>query len=185
MNDKYKLLLILIFTSIMSLLLTEVVRYISIKIGAVDEPNERRVNTKPTATAGGLSIYISFFISTLFLLPINKEIIVPIFLSSTIIVITGFIDYLIDISDKIKMGGILAGGLIIYFIGSLKMSMIAIPFIGEVQLGIWSLPFTLLWIAAITNSVNLIDGLDGLATGVSTISLITMGIMAFFFLNTD
>jgi len=185
MNDKYKLLLILIFTSIMSLLLTEVVRYISIKIGAVDEPNERRVNTKPTATAGGLSIYISFFISTLLLLPINKEIIIPIFLSSTIVVFTGFIDDIRDISAKMKMGGILAGGLIIYFIGDLKMSMVALPFIGEIQLGVWSLPITLLWIAAITNSINLIDGLDGLATGVSTISLFTIGIMAFFFLNAD
>ncbi len=62
------------------------------------------------------------------------------------------------------------------------MTSITLPFI-TIHLGWMSLPITWIWILAITNAVNLIDGLDGLATGVAIIALTTMGITAMFFLN--
>ena len=62
------------------------------------------------------------------------------------------------------------------------MDSISFPFFGKWELGWLSLPVTILWILALTNAVNLIDGLDGLAAGVSMIGLTTLGIISFFFL---
>lgn len=184
MYNMYNVILIFIATTVISMVSTEIVRVIAFKINAVDEPNSRRVNTKIMPSAGGLAIYFSYFLTTLVFLPIDREMIFPIFLGSTIIVITGLVDDIKEISPKLKMLGIIFGALVIYYVGDIKMSMIAVPLLGEIKLGFWSLPITILWITAITNSVNLIDGLDGLASGVSAISLSTMGIIAYFFLNT-
>lgn len=185
MFDMYKVLLILIFTMILSLFLTEIVRFLSIKIGAVDKPNSRRINTTTMPSSGGFAIYAAYFFSLLFLLPLDREITFPIFIGASIIVFTGLLDDIKDISPKLKMLGIIAATLVIYFLGDLRMTRIAIPFIGLFELGYWSLPMTILWVAAITNAINLIDGLDGLATGISTISLTTIGVIAYFFLTSN
>lgn len=185
MYDMYKVLLILIFTTIMSLIFTEIIRILSFKIGAVDEPNSRRVNTVTMPSSGGLAIYFSYFITVLFLIPLNREITIPIFIGATIIVITGLIDDIKGISPRFKMLGIILATLSVYYLGNIQMNGLEIPFVGLVDLKYLSLPMTILWVTAITNSINLIDGLDGLATGVSSISLVTIGIIAFFFLGAD
>ncbi len=69
------------------------------------------------------------------------------------------------------------------FLAGIKVRELSLPFLGHIQLGWWSFPLTIFWILALTNAVNLIDGLDGLATGVTLISLVTMGIVGFFFLK--
>lgn len=181
MLDMYRVILILILTFVISMVLTEVVRFLSVKIGAVDEPNSRRVNTVAMPSSGGLAIYLAYFIAVLFLLPLNRELTVPIFIGATIIIITGLIDDIKGVSPKVKMFGIILATLVVYYYGGLGINRINFPLFGIVELGFWSLPVTLLWVAAITNSINLIDGLDGLATGVSSISLTTMGIIAYFF----
>lgn len=185
MYDMYNVLLILILTFVVSILFTNLVRYLSVKIGAVDEPNSRRLNTVAMPSSGGLAIYASYFLSVLFLLPINRSLSVPIFIGATIIVFTGLIDDIKGISPKMKILGIVLATLAIYYLGDIQINRIDIPFYGIVQLGYFSLPITLLWVTAITNSINLIDGLDGLATGVSSISLVTMGIIAYFFIGSN
>lgn len=79
------------------------------------------------------------------------------------------------------MFGILLASLVVYFAAGIRMTTLTIPFVGTVQLGWLSLPITLLWIAAITNAVNLIDGLDGLACGVAIIALTTSAVTGYFF----
>jgi UDP-N-acetylmuramyl pentapeptide phosphotransferase/UDP-N-acetylglucosamine-1-phosphate transferase len=95
----------------------------------------------------------------------------------------GIIDDIRELSPKAKLAGIFAASLVIYFLAGIRMNQVTLPIIGSFELGWWSFPITIIWIIAITNAVNLIDGLDGLATGVSIIALFTMGIMAYFFLN--
>lgn len=183
MYDYYNILLILIKTVVMSFMITPIMKKISFKIGAYDAPDKRRVNKKNMPTAGGIAIYVSYFLSLFFLFPINNFRIVPIFIASTIIIIVGLIDDIKEISAKYKMLGIFIAGLVIYYMAEINISKIDFPILGEVELGFWGLPITLFWILGITNSVNLIDGLDGLAAGVSSISLLTMGIISFFFLG--
>lgn len=185
MYDMYKIILIMFSTTIMSMFLTEIVRFLSFKFGAVDEPNSRRLNTETMPSAGGLAIYASYFITILFLLPIDRTLTIPVFLGATVIVITGLLDDIKDLSPKMKLLGMLGAALIIYYVAGVRISMVELPILGKFDLGYLSLPVTILWIIAITNSINLIDGLDGLATGVSAISLFTMGIIAYFFLNTQ
>jgi UDP-GlcNAc:undecaprenyl-phosphate GlcNAc-1-phosphate transferase len=174
-----------ILTAILTLVITPIVRKFAFFIGAVDYPDKRRVNKTAMPTIGGLSIYISFFSSLFFLQPVASVSIFPIFISATIIILTGIIDDVKDISPKSKVLGILIASLIIYFFAGIKMDMITIPLIGVVEFGLLSLPITLLWIMAITNSINLIDGLDGLASGISIIALSTMSIISFFFLPSE
>lgn len=175
----------LFFTMIISAAITPFIRKLAFVLGAVDNPNARRVNTKPMPTMGGLAIFLSFTFSTFVLLraqfPTHE--LFSVFLAECIIILTGMIDDIRELKPAQKMLGIFLAALVVYFLAGIKMTSLTIPFIGKFQLGWWGLPVTIIWILAITNAVNLIDGLDGLATGVSIIALFTMGIMGYFFLN--
>ncbi|CAM5191700.1 UDP-GlcNAc:undecaprenyl-phosphate GlcNAc-1-phosphate transferase OS=Ureibacillus acetophenoni OX=614649 GN=SAMN05877842_101160 PE=4 SV=1 [Ureibacillus acetophenoni] len=131
---------------------------------------------------GGLAIYLSFVIGLLILRP-ESEYTIAIVLAATIIIITGILDDMYEISAKAKMLGQLVAALIIVFYGDIQIDMINLPFGGEMDFGLLSIPLTILWIVGITNAINLIDGLDGLAAGVSTIALITLSTMAFIMGN--
>lgn len=161
-----------------SLVLTPLVRKTALYFDVTDKPDKRRVNVKPIPSLGGLAIYISFTVG-LFLLPIDKAIVWPIFFSGTVMMLTGFIDDLFEIKARYKLLGQIAAAFIIVFWGGLTIEFINLPFGGELHFGMFSIPLTILWIVAITNAVNLIDGLDGLAAGVSTIALLTILGMAF------
>lgn len=182
---KFEIIVSLFATMLMSAILTPFIRKLAFKIGAEDEPNKRRVNKKSMPTLGGLSIFISFSISILFLLrnqmPMDK--IPGFFGAGLIIIVVGFCDDLWSLKPWQKMAGITVASFWAYFMAGIKMTSVTIPFLGDFKLGLLSLPITWLWIAAITNAINLIDGLDGLATGVSIIALSTMGITGMFFLN--
>ncbi|UCG08366.1 MAG: undecaprenyl/decaprenyl-phosphate alpha-N-acetylglucosaminyl 1-phosphate transferase [Desulfobacterales bacterium] len=92
-----------------------------------------------------------------------------------VILITGLWDDLRGISSKLKfIGEGIAAGLLI--IGGCKIQSFAGPFGDVLDLGIFSMPFSFLWIIFLTNAINLLDGLDGLAGGVGLI--ITLGILA-------
>lgn len=174
----------LLMVIILSALITPFVRRLAFVLGAVDDPNARRVNKIPMPTIGGLAIFISFNIGAFVLLrsqfPTHE--LLALTAAECIIVLTGMVDDIQELSPKLKMLGIIVAGLVIYFLAGIKINIITIPFLGTFHLGWLSLPITLFWIMAITNAVNLIDGLDGLATGVSIIGLTTMGVMAYFFL---
>lgn len=185
MYNMFHVLLTCIAAVLITIVLTPFVRKLAISIGAVDLPNERRVNKRVVPSLGGVAVFASFFLSIFFLLPIPNQEILPIFLGASIILITGIVDDLKELSPKLKVLGILSAGLIIYYVGDIQLNMINLPFIGELHFGSFSLPVTLFWILAITNAVNLIDGLDGLASGVSMIALTTMGIIGYFFLTVD
>lgn len=183
MYNMFHIVVMLVATMILSLILTPLVRKLAFKIGATDKPDARRVNKKEMPTIGGLAIYLAFFISMFFMLPIPFEQVFPIFIGGTLIIVTGIVDDIKELSPKMKLLGIVAAALVIYFYAGIRMDMITLPIIGSFNLGIFSFPVTIIWILAITNAVNLIDGLDGLATGVSIIALTTMGIIGYFFLT--
>lgn len=183
----YSILMRLFMTFLLSLIVTPVMKILAFRMGAYDEPGERRVNTKIMPTAGGLSIYFVFSFSCIVLFQsiIPFVYIWPILLSSGVIVVTGLIDDIHELSPKKKSIGILIASLITYFYAEIRIDLVTLPFLGQVDLRWVSLPVTLFWILAITNAVNLIDGLDGLASGVSIISLTTVGVIGYFFLHAD
>ncbi|ASB97604.1 glycosyltransferase family 4 protein [Streptococcus equi] len=187
--------LVLIGALLMSLLLTPIVRFLSIRVGVVDTPNARRINKVPMPTSGGLAIFTSFVIASLVLMPLASngahiggqtyfQYILPVVLGGLVVTITGFIDDVYELSPKLKMLGIVIGAIIVWAFTDFKFDSFKIPFGGPLLAFDPFLTFflTVLWIISITNAINLIDGLDGLVSGVSIISLVTMAIVAYFFL---
>ncbi|HFI0506784.1 TPA: glycosyltransferase family 4 protein [Streptococcus suis] len=190
-----KYIMVIITTMVISAIATPLVRFLSFKVGAVDNPNARRINKVPMPSAGGLAIFIAFTLAALWFLPgivthVNFhgtyfDYILPLVVASTIIVVTGFIDDVKELTPAPKMLGIVIAASIIWFFTEFHFDSFKIPFGGPfIIFPTWlSFFLTVLWIVAITNAVNLIDGLDGLVSGVSIISLTTMGIVSYFFLH--
>ncbi|HER9806994.1 TPA: undecaprenyl/decaprenyl-phosphate alpha-N-acetylglucosaminyl 1-phosphate transferase [Streptococcus pyogenes] len=187
--------LVLIGALLMSLFLTPLVRFLAFRVGAVDNPNARRVNKVPMPSSGGLAIFMSFLVASLGLIPIASKgamffgqtyfsYILPVVIGATVITLTGFLDDLHELSPKLKMFGILIGAMIVWAFTDFKFDSFKIPFGGPLLVfgPFLTLFLTVLWIVSITNAINLIDGLDGLVSGVSIISLVTMAIVSYFFL---
>ena len=161
-----------------SLLLVPFVAKLAIKIGAVDKPNERKVHTKIMPRMGGLAIYLSFF-AVLFLSHEMTMQHIGLLTGGTVLVLVGIIDDKTDMPAKIKLLGQIFAACIVVAAGVRVEFMTNFILGGVFPLYIFSVPFTVLWIVAITNAVNLIDGLDGLAAGTSIIAATTMAISGY------
>ena len=171
----------LVVAFIASILLTPLVKRLAFRIGAVDAPNHRKVHARIMPRLGGLAIFGAFIIGFFFLkltTGFERDYMYAILIAATIIVITGIIDDMREISAKAKLLGQIIAACIVVFGGGIYMQEINLPFGGELAFGWVGIPLTIIWIVGITNAINLIDGLDGLAAGVSTIALITLAIMA-------
>ncbi|WP_414491284.1 glycosyltransferase family 4 protein [Sutcliffiella horikoshii] len=154
-------------------LITPLVMKLALKWGVTDKPNERKVHQKLMPRLGGLAIFIGLFLGYI-ISDLSEYHISSISFALIIIVLTGFLDDLFQISPWKKLFGQILATLIVIQSG-LLIEFLNIPFFGTVQLlDYWSYIFTFLWIIGITNAVNLIDGLDGLAAGVSCVIIITI-----------
>ena len=156
---------------------TPIVKSFAQKVGAMDVPGEaRRVHTHPIPRMGGLAIFLGFILCVVLFADITRQV-QGILLGSVVIVITGAVDDIVSLPAWLKFLIQLAAAIIAVSHGVvIEVMRNPLPFSWSdgLALGVLSLPITILWIVGITNSVNLIDGLDGLAVGVSTISSITM-----------
>ncbi len=152
--------------------LTPPVRVLAFKIGAVDVPlDNRRMHTKPIPRVGGLAIFVSFWLSTMLFCDITPGL-ASIWVGGGIIVILGVLDDIFRLNPGVKfVVQILAA--VFAVVNGCVIDHINIG--GEyIMLGVLSYPLTILWIVGLTNAINFIDGLDGLACGVSLISCISL-----------
>ena len=152
--------------------LTPIVRVLAYKIGAIDVPKDnRRMHKKPTPRIGGLAIFIAFLLTTVVFCPINNTMI-AIWAGGGLLVLIGILDDCRGINAWLKLlVQIAAAGIAI----SQDIVIRHINFFGiHVELGYLAIPITVLWIVGLTNAINLIDGLDGLACGVSAICSISL-----------
>lgn len=152
------------------------IKKFAIRFGVVDFPEKRKIHKIVTPRLGGLAIFIGFLVGILFLQPEHEHLREIIF-GAIVIVITGALDDKYTLRPIVKLAGqIIAASFLIS--DGLIISRITLPFVGMVDLGFISVLVTLLWVVGITNAINLIDGLDGLATGITTIALTSMFVMA-------
>lgn len=166
-----------------SLFLTPIVRMLALKIGAIDKFELRKVHTKRIIVRlGGIAIFLSFYLAVLFSAlrgysPFlkNSLFLSGMFFSSFIILLLGVFDDLRGADAKLKFFVQVIAAIIILIYG-IKISLFTNPFSSgqSLGIGIWGIPLTIFWVIFITNSLNLLDGLDGLAAGISCIILITM-----------
>ena len=171
----------LLVAAVVALIATPVVRSLAFKIGAVDVPRDsRRMHDHPIPRMGGLAIFFGFILSVLLFLPLTTQL-RGMLLGAVVIVILGIFDDIYALSAKLKFAVQIGAALIAVLMGN-QIDYLSNPNIFSSDpywhLGVLSIPIYVLWIVAITNAVNLIDGLDGLACGVSTISSMTMLVIA-------
>lgn len=167
----------LILCFVCSILITPMIKKLAFRLGATDRPNNRKVHDKIMPRMGGLVIYISFMLGILIMNP-DSQYHLAIILGSIIIVATGILDDIFELSAKVKLFNQIAAALVVVLWGGVQVNFINLPFGGVLEFGMFSVPITILWIVGVTNAINLIDGLDGLAAGVSSIALISISGMA-------
>ena len=166
---------------LLSFALTPLVKRLAYRIGAVDVPKDkRRMHDHPIPRLGGLAIFVGCVIAILLFAETDRQL-RGILLGSCLIVAVGVVDDSHPLGAGIKFILQIVAALIAVWHGVI-IEAIANPFSFGGKLywdfGIMAVPITVIWIVAVTNSVNLIDGLDGLADGVSTIAALTMLILA-------
>jgi UDP-GlcNAc:undecaprenyl-phosphate/decaprenyl-phosphate GlcNAc-1-phosphate transferase len=155
---------------------TPLVIRLASRLGAIDEPNKRKVHQTAMPRMGGLAIFLAFMICMLVGVNVTGPY-MGIAIGGIIVFIVGLFDDIYQLSARIKLAGqVVATAVAIYF--GVVINFVSNPFDGMMSLGYLSIPLTLLWIVGITNAINLIDGLDGLAAGVAGIAGFTMGIVA-------
>ncbi len=152
------------------------------KVNAIDMPSDRRVNKKPIPRIGGIAIILGFLVSSIYLIitmSIEQKIdleqsnygmkLLGFLIGIIIIAISALTDDIKDLKpwQKLIMQTIAAS--IVYFFG------IKIDVINNFEIpAIWSFLLTVGWIVGLTNAMNLIDGLDGLSSGISLISCLAL-----------
>lgn len=166
----------LVICFIAAVIITPIIKKIAIKIGAVDQPNDRKVHVKVMPRLGGLAIFLSFVIGFLILLP-ETMVAWPILIGAMMITAIGVLDDLMELSAKTKLAVQVAAA-VVTVLGGVQIEFITLPFGDRIEFGHLAIPITIIWIVAITNAINLIDGLDGLAAGISSIALLTISGMA-------
>ena len=177
---KYVILFGLAF--LCSLALTPLVRSLAVNLRALDFPNWRKVHDHPIPRLGGLSIILSFTLVLYLASRIDYFYFHPALMENAnlcwligagaIMFFMGAMDDFRRLSAAVKFF-IQVGAALLVAHTSYQIEVLSLPF-GDYPLGPWAIPVTVLWIVAITNALNLLDGLDGLAGGISFIVALSM-----------
>jgi UDP-GlcNAc:undecaprenyl-phosphate GlcNAc-1-phosphate transferase len=155
------------------------VKKLALKIGALDHPEteKRRIHKKPTPNIGGLAIFFGFIVTTVIFTDPTREVFGLIF-GASLMLIMGYIDSMVGLRAIPKLiSQIIAAFILVSF--GINIDFISNPSNGIFELGLLSVPITILWVVGITNAINIIDGLDGLAAGVVTISCGTLAVISY------
>jgi UDP-GlcNAc:undecaprenyl-phosphate GlcNAc-1-phosphate transferase len=171
----------------LALVITPAVIWVAKRIKAVDRPGVRSVHERPIPRIGGMAIFLpamSLFIAVLFLSnPIGAAFrgiplqITTLFCTATFIFVIGLVDDLRRLPARFKFLAEIVAALVLCSTG-VRIANIGVTDAFSLHLGGWGWPLTVLWIVGITNAVNLSDGLDGLAAGVSAIACGVIAVLA-------
>lgn len=180
---------------IAALALTPVARRIAWRVGSVDQPGGRRINRTPLPRMGGIAVFFAILVGLAFEQVGTKIFGWPQLLASTermgtqldypklalamtLMFLTGLLDDLYSLSPKQKLLGQLVAASIAVWAG-LTIDVVVNPLTSEgIELSFVALPLTVLYLIAYANIFNLIDGLDGLASGIACIASLTMWIVS-------
>lgn len=168
---------------LVGLVMTRVARALALRFGVVDKPGARRVHQGVVPRMGGLGIYCGFIAGSLVYIISHPNLALAgeplgLLLAASIVFLTGLVDDVRSIRPTTKLAGQLAAALVFVSFGG-YVKFFSNPFGGDIlYLDYWGIPVTVLWLVGISNAVNLIDGLDGLAGGVSIISACTLGVVS-------
>lgn len=184
----------LLLAAVLSFLLTPLVRAVAHRLDIVDRPDERRVNVSPVPRGGGLAVAAACLIASLVFLVVNAEngsvIRPPASIGTTELIallgggalaaIIGTLDDTFQLRARYQLAGQVFVAVAAILLGATP-DVIANPFQpgGQIDMaGPIGAGFALLWILGMVNSMNFIDGLDGLSSGIGFIAALTLGIIS-------
>lgn len=174
-------------SALVSLVLTRLVRDVALARGLVDSPiDPRKVHTAPIPRLGGIAIAIAFFLPLLGLVYVNNDVahafwaiptkVLGLLGGALMMVALGIVDDLRGLNAYQKFTFQVLAALLAWAAG-FRIEEVANPFGEPFRLGLLSLPVAVLWIVGVTNAMNLIDGLDGLAGGVAFCAVLLLFIL--------
>lgn len=189
----FELGILFIIALVSTVLLVSPVKRLAQKLDAIDYPDQRRINTKPIPRLGGIAIFGGITVSLLFLLigmrfwgwespfisqPGTSVNYIGVGFGVLLIFIVGVIDDIFSLKPALKLLGQTISACIVAGSG-LLLSSIYNSFAGSfIEFGVLSYPITVFYLVAFANIINLIDGLDGLASGITVIAAVTICIFA-------
>ena len=160
-------------------LFTPIVKKIAVHVNAMDIPNERKVHKKPIPRLGGLGIYLGFLLGYI-LFGFESVQMNSILIGSFIIILIGIIDDICSIPARYKFIGQLVAASVVVLYGGIVLQDVS-AFGIYINFGVISPFVSIIFVTAIMNCINFIDGLDGLAGGISAIYFFMIGIIAVLF----
>ncbi len=175
---------------LISLIVTPVVIRSATRLKLLDVPGGLKIHPSPVPSVGGMAIYVSIALTSVFAILLNDRIRISFDLNARFWIAIGIaatIVFLVGLYDDIRRASIWVrfsfqtiAALITIFLGGVVIGAVGIPHSGLQSTGWFAVPLTVLWIVGVTNAFNLIDGLDGLAGGlgfISTAAVFTITVM--------
>ena len=163
---------------VISVLLVPVCKYIGLRLGIYAVENQRTVHHGRIVRIGGVAIYAAFLLSLVILWRADVKL-NGILIGGALIFIGGLLDDIYDLSPKLKLLFQVSGACVALFVGNLSLVNLHILSF-EISNPIVVRLFSFFWLIGVTNAINLIDGLDGLSSGICTIVTATIGLLGFF-----
>src|SRR3954451_1990639 len=173
---------------VLALALVPLTRWLAVRVGAIDYPNERSLHTVPTPKLGGLGILVAAVVAALLWLPADTESHAIVY-GAIAIAWVGFLDDVFELSAAPKLLGQIVA-VVIPVSAGVTVENFTVPFLGRLTPGtvdlfhLWGATIqlgdvaTVVRLVAVINVINLIDGVDGLAAGVAVISALTLATIA-------
>ena len=165
---------LLFLSFLVTYFLTPFCRRLALRFNILDNPNWRKIHDRPTPLLGGLAIYLGFSVSLLLndvFLPDMKILL----FGATLIFLMGLWDDIRPLSASLKFVFQILISLLVVVWGEIYLTL----FYGESWAPIVNIPLTVLWIVGLTNALNFFDGIDGLASGMSAVIALFLGLIAF------
>lgn len=170
-----------VISFLVSIFVVPAVIYFSEKKGLMDAPGERKIHDHPVPRLGGVAVWLSTMLTFLFLVFLSYypygSLLSGILLGSSLMFLLGLIDDIYCLDAKFKLFIQLAIATIVFCLG-IRIENIYLPFGISFNLGFLSWFVTTAWIVGVSNAVNFIDGVDGLAGSVISVSAVTLGLIA-------
>ncbi len=177
--------IVFLISLMVTLFMTPVAKKLAFLLKAIDHPNDRKVHSYSMPRLGGVAIFSGFMIAVIFGISmallmhmrLNYLGLWGILIGASFILLVGIVDDMRGISASRKLVLQIIAAAIPMFFG-VQITWLSVPVTGIILLGVFSIPFTILWVVGFSNALNFIDGLDGLASGITAIAAITLFLVA-------
>ena len=169
----------LLLSTLLTIALIPISRWLALRLDVVDLPDQRKVHTTPIPRCGGEAMVLGAFIPVLFQTPAD-QFLRALIIATAVIVIFGVLDDMQGLDFKKKMAAQVAAALIMILYGGVKIVSLGMLLPDDMLLPDWiSIPLTLLVMVGVINAINLSDGLDGLAGGICLLIFICIGYLGY------